>query len=563
MRIAQLTSYPGNEREPSFSPDGSQVAFSWDAGHVGRCQIYVKQVGSERLLHLTSSAADDRNPVWSPNNRWIAFLRTSDPNAVEVILIPALGGRERKLAQLEAPWDTSTAELRPPVGHLAWSPDSKWLVVTDRNSRTIGLSLVSIETGEKRKLTSPSAEWIGDFSPAFSSDGQNLAFIRAPSWSVSELYLLSLDKNLAPHGNPKRIAAQNCWIVNPVWIQGEEIAFSCGQWGAGRRLFRTKISEAGNPRLVGSLGENVYFLAISHSGRLAYSQEEMDWDIWRVKLADTNQGFNRAIGADKVAGRFLSSTRIDSNPQYSPDGTKVAFESLRSGNSEVWITEADGSNAFQLTSAGAPVSGFPRWSPDGKRIVFHSRPRGQADIFVIDAAGGIPRQLTDNSSDDVAPSWSRDGRWIYFSSHRSGEFEIWKIPSEGGSAIRVTNRGGSIPLECPAGRFLWYSKENPGLGASLWKVPTTGGQETLVVKLMANGSTYTVTQHGIYFIGFDSPDPGMSIQFLDSNTGRITRITSVERPPTLGLAVSPDRLWLLYSRMEHRESDLMLVENFR
>ena len=449
IRSIQFTSYAGNEREPSFSPDGSQVAFSWDADRAGRSQIYIKQIAGERVLRLTSSAADDRNPVWSPDGKLIAFLRTDNPNTVDVVLIPALGGHERNIARLEAPWTPSMSELRPPLGHLAWSPDSKRLAITDAISGALGLSLLSITSGEKRRLTSPSAEWFGDFSPAFSPDGKKLAFIRAPAMSVSEVYVISLDGNFAPVGGPERVTAQNCWIVNPVWIHnGQEIAFSCGQWGAGRRLFRLGLSKGNQPQLVGSLGEDVYFIAASQSGRqFAYSREEMDWDIWRRKIG-AGQHSRASIGAPQAAERFLSSTRTDCNPQYSPDGTKIAFESSRSGTSEIWVSEADGSNAYQLTSLGAPVSGFPRWSPDGKQIVFHSRPKGQADIFAIDVAGGMPRQLTDNSSDEITPSWSRDGRWIYFSSRRAGELaEIWKIPPQGGSAVRVTHAGGSVPFE--------------------------------------------------------------------------------------------------------------------
>ena len=569
MRTFQLTSYEGNEREPSFSPDGSQVSFSWDAGEAGKSHIYVRQVASERLLQLTSGATDDRNPIWSPDGRWIAFLRDAKGTAVDIFMIPALGGQAQRLTELRPPWGNYDTELNLPVGHLAWSPDSKWLVITDRHSSgaQIGLSLVSIETGDKRKLTFPPPEWLGDYSPAFSPDGRKLAFTRAPSPSVSEIYLLSLNTDLTPKGEPERLTKQNCWIANPVWTgDGEEIVFSCGQWGVGRRLFRTGVSKRSNPQMVASLGEDIYFLAISHSGRrLAYSHEAMDVDIWRCDVADTNRGTTAVTGGSTRAGRFLSSTREESNPQYSPDGTKIAFASSRSGNLEIWIAEADGSDAFKLTSTGAPVNGFPRWSPDGKRIAFHSRPRGLAQIFVVDATGRNLRELTPGGREAWGPSWSRDGQWIYFTSCHSGDCQICKMPARGGSAIQVTERGGEVPFEGPAGDVLWYSKEyaRRESGASLWKAPISGGPETLIVESLANPSTYAVTRQGVYFIGRDRSGSGMALQFLDSNAGQIRRIAPIERTPALGLTISPDLHWLLYSEMQHRASDLMLVENFR
>jgi dipeptidyl aminopeptidase/acylaminoacyl peptidase len=337
---------------------------------------------------------------------------------------------------------------------------------------------------------------------------------------------------------------------------GQEIAYSCGQWGAGRRLFRIPVSAASKPALVGSVADDVYFLAISHSSdRLIYTQEGLDWDIWRVQL-----GRSSTTSSVNARGeRFLSSTRVDTNPQYSPDGKKIAFESCRSGNSQIWTADAAGSNAFQLTSVAAPVNGFPRWSPDGQRIAFHSRPAVRADIFVIDSAGGTAQQLTHDSSENMAPSWSQDGRWIYFCSRRSGDSEIWKIPANGGSPVRVTNRGGFVALE--AGQFLWYTKE-AGRNVSLWKAPLAGGPEVRIVEGLANGSTYSVTPTGVYFIRREERED-FSLQYFEFNTGQIAPLAEIEGTPVLGLTVSPDRLWALYNRMERRESDLMLVENFR
>src|SRR5438046_1574373 len=78
----------------------------------------------------------------------------------------------------------------------------------------------------------------------------------------------------------------------------------------------------------------------------------------------------------------ISSARVDSTPQFSPDGRRVAFTSNRSGALEIWVSDVDGSNAVQLTWMGA-VAGFPRWSPDGTAIAFHCNPEGQAETYVV------------------------------------------------------------------------------------------------------------------------------------------------------------------------------------
>ena len=148
-------------------------------------------------------------------------------------------------------------------------------------------------------------------------------------------------------------------------------------------------------------------------------------NIWRRRLY--------SLVSAGPSDRFIYSTRMESGPQFSPDGSKIAFESTRSGAYEVWMCRSDGSGVVQLTRFNS-ATGTPRWSPDGQQIAFDSRAPGNADIFVVDSEGGSPRRLTSEPSSEVVPSWSRDGRWIYFASDRTGSREVWKMPSTGGSA---------------------------------------------------------------------------------------------------------------------------------
>ena len=131
---------------------------------------------------------------------------------------------------------------------------------------------------------------------------------------------------------------------------------------------------------------------------------------------------------------LVRSAFLDLQPQFSPDGARIAFVSARAGGiSEIWLADADGANPVRVTRGPGNQQGYPGWSPDGRTIVFDSRAEnGHVDIWTIDASGSGLRQITRDPADDILPSFSRDGNHIYFSSNRTGRLEIWRTPTFGG-----------------------------------------------------------------------------------------------------------------------------------
>ena len=176
MVAVPLTSYPGSEMYPSLSPDGSQVAFSWNGEKQDNFDIYVKVIGTEPPLPLTTNPAKDYSPAWSPDGSRIAFCRDLPGAKVAVILISPIGGTELKLTETNSP---------DPYGFLgsllAWSPDSRSLVIIDRDEGSMdSLFLYSVETREKHRLTSAPATSSGDWGPAISPDGHTWLFPAGP-----------------------------------------------------------------------------------------------------------------------------------------------------------------------------------------------------------------------------------------------------------------------------------------------------------------------------------------------------------------------------------------------
>ncbi|MBI3473882.1 MAG: serine/threonine-protein kinase [Candidatus Solibacter usitatus] len=550
MQATPLTSYPGSELSPSFSPDGNQVAFAWDAER-DNFDIYVKLIGSGDPLRLTRDPANDLSPAWSPDGRWIAFLRVLPGRKAGVFLVSPLGGAERKLSEIHSP-GSGPGDLLPGP-YVAWSRDSKWLVVAEREPAAEARSLfaVSVETSERRRLTSAPPTGLGDTSPSFSQDGRTLAFFRFASSGNGDLFLLDSSSEMQSKGAPKRLTFENRLGMSPVWSAGDkEIIFSSGAASGERSLWRMGISSGTKPVRIASIGEDSRAITLAQPspgrpGRLVYVRQVEDLNIWRAGLIP-----------ERPPERIIASTRTEEHPEYSPDGRKITYRSTRSGDSEVWVCDADGANAVQVTAMGGCYN--PRWSPDGEQIAFTSRPEGQADIYVVNANGGRPRRLTNHPASDSVPSWSRDGRWIYFASLRSGEMQVWKTPAGGGEAHQVTRHGGHYAGESADGQALYYLKHYTP--AEVWQVPVEGGDETALSGIPA-AAYFDIARHGIYFL--PRIGPGSKVQFFRFADRTIQTLVTPPRPLSFGLSASPDGRWILFTQLDHSGSDLMLVENFR
>jgi WD40-like Beta Propeller Repeat len=221
-----LTNYIGSEVCPSFAPDGERVAFAWNGDNQDNFDVYVKQIGVTVLLRLTYDPEPDISPAWSPDGRSIAFLHVVAADKAEVRLIPAIApGLARKLA---------TVTILPGsyfgFRSIAWSPDGKWLAISDgpKFAGVMSLFVLSMETGERQRVTFPPLDY-DDLDPAFSPDMHRLAFVRYSSLgaSASDLYSVDLSGALKPKGEPQRLTFDNRQTATPVWTpDGRAILFA-------------------------------------------------------------------------------------------------------------------------------------------------------------------------------------------------------------------------------------------------------------------------------------------------------------------------------------------------
>ena len=570
-QVLPLTSFPGQELYATFSPDGDDIAFAWNGEKRDNFDIYRLLIGATEPLRLTTDPAEDFSPAWSPDGKWIAFKRLLGGGRTAVFVIPATGGVERRIA--DGHDERLGCHANPRSPSLAWTPDSKSLILSDRASisEPFGLFLYSIDTREKQRLTAPSNEVWGDVGPAVSPDGQTLAFCRMIGYTSSDLHLVPLREALVEQTWPKHLLTNADFVASPLWRPGRnEIVITGGSMGT-RNLWSiaTSGSSVGHPFTVGADGD---LPALSPRGhRLAYSKRIWDANIWRLRIS-------AGSGPTQTPVPLIHTTRDEIFPTFSPDGARIAYQSDRSGTHEVWISDSNGLGSVQLTSFGRGMTGSPHWSPDGQRIAFDSSAEGQFDIYVVDAAGGKPARLTQNSHLDVIPRWSGDGEWIYFTSKRTGTFQVWKMPAAGSEidAVQVTNAGGGPAFESPDGAHLYYTRIRGALDgdADLCRVPVNGGPE-VTVDVSVVGRHLAVTRDGIWYVrwpaGLTKKDwhigtrlgkGDFSVWFHSFATGTARRVVSLTKDPLVGFTASADNRFLLWSQVDRQDDDLMLVENF-
>lgn len=544
-----LTTYPGHEINPALSPDGDAVAFAWAGTDGDNWDLYIQQVGAEIPLRRTDDPAYDLQPTWSPDGTQIAFTRYTD-NECSIYVLPALAGAARKLA--------ACAEHILPGGfvffrpNLSWSPDGRTLVFPYRENAQQPFSLyeLSLESLERQRLTNPPASFLGDYSPAWSPDGRSVAFTRRQARRSADLYVYSLE-----HGTEQRLTFDYRSLLGLDWARdGRYLVFS-SERGSTYDLWRIPAS-GGQLEWIPTTGWNVKDPSLARQGadRMVYENWFYDNNLWRLSLSD------EVAGPPPSASSFLASTLRETQPQYSPEGTHVAFISNRSGSYEVWVADSSGTASLQLTAMDGPIVGAPRWSPDGTHIVFEARPRGQADIYTVDRQNGKVRRLTTSEADETLASWSPDGDWLYFSSNRSGAWQVWRMPMQGGNAEQVTQEGGYAALVSANSQLLYYTKHGqPGL----WRISGDGSSEQLVLSTLQSGDwgNWTLTQEGIYFVERTTTPRLALYRFSTQRIEHVVALSQAPMPNQLGLTVSPDGHWLLYTQLDQTESDLMVVES--
>ena len=241
--------------------------------------------------------------------------------------------------------------------------------------------------------------------------------------------------------------------------------------------------------------------------------------------------------------RLTTTTGLDEQPAWSPDGAKIAFASARNavtGNTlDIYVMDANGANVNRLTTAAGNDTA-PTWSPDGTKIAFQSLRDGNVEIYVMNTDGTNQTRLTSNSSQDIEPSWSPNGQKIVFASDRSGTLNIWVMNANGQTPTQLTAiakpEGG--PTWSPDGTKIAFASKRAEKNNTKFDIFVMKADGTNVVRLTSaqeDDSEPTWSRDGAKIAFTSMRNGNQEIYVMNSNDGtsqtRLTVNAAFDRQP--------------------------------
>lgn len=463
----QLTRLTGDQTHyayPTWSPDGTKIAFSLRGQGDRDWEIFVMDTHGPSVTPLTDRQYSSFTPAWSPNGSLVSFSYENSRGGQRVILVVDADGNNETLV-------SETQALNPHDPH--WSPDGTKIAFSSDRNRD-GVWDIFVMDANGFNITSFPHGGAAAAEPAWSPNGTRIAFSSDRLGDgIWDIFVMDTDGS-----NVTRITDHHAQARYPRWApDGSKIIFHSNRDGTDdiyvvnpdgsepTQITRTEgVSNARTPDWAPD-GTTIVFVSESN-GRS---------DLFLANVESL--GITPNITVPKSGQSFKSTqiTHIEGIlrfPVWSPDGTRIAFDSDIGGTFNLYVVNPDGSELTRITHhEGDGSARVPQWSPDGTRIAFFSDSDGTFDIYVIKPDGTDLTQITRTEGDSGAwyPVWSPDGTRIAFHSNRDGTFDIFVVNPDGTGLTQITrtegDTGAMAPQWSPDGTRIVFSSGQDGKSA--------------------------------------------------------------------------------------------------
>jgi Tol biopolymer transport system component len=543
-RPVPIAASPGRVHWLTLSPDGEKLYYAAGSRFFEYMDIYVKDLRTGATRALTTDGKFKALVSCSPDGKLIGFFRDRGMDRLTMVIMPASGGPEREL-------------FTGYVWSVQWGADSSTLLMSYRTESEMWPHLRGFNISDSSwwDITGPPKEGRGDRYPAVSPDGRTVSFVRHESRESSDIFLLPVNTRLRPAGTPRRLTSRRVRTLDPQWTAGgKELIFSSGPLNH-YKLYRVAADGRSEPREISEAGENVDSPSLApKAGKIAFIEPKDESHIWRLDLASPTGPVTRRT-------RIAPARTTEVEAVFSPDGKSIAFVSKLSGEQQVWIAGADGSNPRQVTSE-APVDGiYPVWLPDSSGLIASVRAKAfGVRNFLFQPPAGPGHEIP--ALEGKALRFSRDGKWLYFSSMKTGDIEIFKYDVQTREIRQVTHDSRAAhAVESPDGKTIYFSK--PEAERGLWKIPATGGKPARVLPSLVLRTLFDAGREGIYYMAMEPRQVVLRLRrFADGKDYELQRLEP-DAIPAWGLSLSPDERSILYSQYGVENAKVAIIEGFR
>ena len=432
-KLTKLTS-TGKVRNAAISPDGKYVVHVIDSG--GLTSLWVRQVATASIVQIAAPAdLLYLGLTFSRDGDYVYYVVWDKKSPIRILYqLPVLGGAPRRLVE-----DVDSS--------ISFSPDQKQFVFV-RNSSAASesqLIIANADGGNERKLAARRSRE-PFMEPAWSPTGK---VIVCSTQSLSGGVRIGLSEVRVDTGAEKEFSSQSWLLIEGIsWLSdGSGFMMSAMERTLGQsqlQIWQVSYPKGDVRRVTSDLNNYNNVSLTADSNALVTVQSTILTNAWVAPDGDAT----RATQITSGSGKYSSLV-------WTTNG-KIVYLTDSSGNADIWVMDADGSNQRQLTS-NTGVNAMPCVSADGRYIVFISTRASSArgfSIWRMDADGGNPKQLTFGEN-DYFPALSPDGKWVVYTPVLSeGKPTLWKVPIDGGEPTRVTDVLSLVPIISPDSKLI-------------------------------------------------------------------------------------------------------------
>ncbi|MDH3570495.1 MAG: hypothetical protein OER89_09940, partial [Gemmatimonadota bacterium] len=557
--IKQVTSQPGIEFQPALSPDGSEVAYVVGPRQTPRIAMKsTVDIGGGSGLRLSEAGSELQwLPAWTPEGASLRFWACGAGGAYG----PGSGCQWKEVGKLGGP--VRTVGVPRESDRYAWSRDGTRVAFVAGDS----IFAYSADQDERQLLgVHVSDRYAPLHSLAWSPDGRMIAYVRGNAfWTYSQNALAASIWILDLHsGERVQVTDAEYLNVSPQWLPDSRHLLFVSSRDGPRGIYVVEVGPDGSrgpPRSVLS-SSDPHSISISADGRrLAYAKFPSAQNVWSIPIPRSG------VVSIREAIPVTTGNQLVESHDLSPDGERIVYESTLLGSTDIWTRPLTGGDATMI--ANLPGYAFsPQWSPDGSEIAFHSVPpdSGAARIFVVPATGGVPDPLEDMPGDDAYPVWSPDGLAIAFSSFPPGTpgAETWvvtrdRVGGDWGVPVQLTDSLCGYPqwdvdgtsLVCKSGREL-VRVSRSGEVLARYDRWTATLQLLGPIRFSPDGSR----MYGY----FTEEDGTLGVWWIAADGGDATKVVAFDDPSLTVwgfLTVGPERLYLTIADYE---SDIWVMD---